>query len=261
MIAGFAPSVRAQDSIPWPAANRLSVKVSVESLTTRGDTLRLWYSLGNSPGSEQAIQNFAVRTFVSQYRIEGPARWHASPGVVQDSAAVLWSAVFGRPVIPGARLSGFWFEGTGLPAVVPFRVQGSYEPPKYDDSLPWLFKQAPSFWANSVAGVTIGLVPLPSDHSTVALLARLRTFADLACGDVGWIAHAGTCRSLEASLEAAASSLAGGDVPAAKGRLEAFLSELAAQHGPQPGKHVSDDAYWLLKANAEYVLRQLAGKQ
>lgn len=36
-------------------------------------------------------------------------------------------------------------------------------------------------------------------------------------------------------------------------QLTAFLEELGAQHGREPSKHVTDDAYWLLKATAEYV--------
>ncbi|MFS8638569.1 MAG: hypothetical protein FWJ74_10805, partial [Gemmatimonadota bacterium] len=78
-----------------------------------------------------------------------------------------------------------------------------------------------------------------------------------ACGELGWITNAGVCRSLEAKLEAAERSLERGNTNSARGQLGAFLQELEAQHGPQPGKHVSDNAYWLLKINVEYVLSRM----
>ena len=40
-----------------------------------------------------------------------------------------------------------------------------------------------------------------------------------------------------------------------KGSLRAFLAELDARHGP--GMPVSDNAYWLLKVNGEYLLAHM----
>jgi len=40
----------------------------------------------------------------------------------------------------------------------------------------------------------------------------------------------------------------------ARAELRRFLSELEAQHGAGP---VNDNAYWLLKVNAEFLLRRL----
>lgn len=87
---------------------------------------------------------------------------------------------------------------------------------------------------------------------------------------VGWIAtdlervcalrripQPGVCQSLAAKLQQASRSLAQGRVQAARGQLQSFLQELEAQHGPEPGKHVSDNAYWLLKINVQYVLSRL----
>ena len=88
-------------------------------------------------------------------------------------------------------------------------------------------------------------------------LSVIRSDLDRACGELGWITNAGVCRSLEAKLEAAERSLERGNTNSARGQLGAFLQELEAQHGPQPGKHVSDNAYWLLKINVEYVLSRM----
>jgi hypothetical protein len=75
-----------------------------------------------------------------------------------------------------------------------------------------------------------------------------------ACGALAWITNQGICNSLDAKLSAAAQSLGGGQVGAARGSLRAFLQELEAQHGDEVGKHVDDNAYALLRVNVEYLL-------
>lgn len=78
-----------------------------------------------------------------------------------------------------------------------------------------------------------------------------------ACVQLGWITNPGVCRSLEAKLEEAARSLRRGRTDAAREQLESFLAELDAEHGAPPGKHVNDNAYALLRTNAEYLLSRL----
>lgn len=72
--------------------------------------------------------------------------------------------------------------------------------------------------------------------------------------DLDWVGRPpGVCNSLQVKLDAAASSLAQGDTTSATGQLQAFVNELDAQRG----QHVSENAYWLLKVNVEYVLEKL----
>ena len=78
-----------------------------------------------------------------------------------------------------------------------------------------------------------------------------------ACGDLGWITNAGICRSLRTKLNQAARSLDRGNTRSARGQLESFTQELDAQHGEPPGKHVTDNAYWLLRTNAAYLIEHL----
>ncbi|HEX7117997.1 MAG TPA: hypothetical protein VF212_04380 [Longimicrobiales bacterium] len=85
----------------------------------------------------------------------------------------------------------------------------------------------------------------------------IRADLDRACTDLAWITNPGVCRSLQAKLDAAARALERGESEAARGPLASFLQELDAQHGAGPGKPVSDNAYWLLKINAEYLIERL----
>jgi len=74
------------------------------------------------------------------------------------------------------------------------------------------------------------------------------------CGPLRWIADGAVCRSLRSNLARAIASQQG-DRSAAVSSLRTFLSELEGNHGP--GKPVNDNAYWLLKVNGEYLLKQM----
>lgn len=71
--------------------------------------------------------------------------------------------------------------------------------------------------------------------------------------DKGWITNQGTANSLDQKLENARRQLEQGNSKAAKNILAAFVNEVEAQKG----KHLSSEAYALLRFNAEYLISQL----
>lgn len=73
------------------------------------------------------------------------------------------------------------------------------------------------------------------------------------CAANGSIDNQGVANSLDSKLNNARSRLEAGDSTAAKNMLEAFVNEVEAQKG----KHLTTDAYLLLKFNAEYVAGRL----
>jgi len=95
----------------------------------------------------------------------GRIGWYASPGMVQDSAAALWTALFSRPdVQPGQTLAGFWFEAVGLPNNRFIPGPGALRNSQYTMiPLPWLYQSAPSFldkfsrWVHCGPGTPTGL--------------------------------------------------------------------------------------------------------
>jgi len=70
-------------------------------------------------------------------------------------------------------------------------------------------------------------------------LATLREDLRQVCGSLRWIPDAALCSRLDAHLSSPA-------------ELRTFLDALDAQR--ERGRTVSDNAYWLLKVNAEYLL-------
>jgi hypothetical protein len=71
--------------------------------------------------------------------------------------------------------------------------------------------------------------------------------------DKGWIDDAGVANSLDQKLENTRKQLDQGNTKAAKNTLAAFVNELEAQKG----KHVSAEAYALLKPNVAYLISKL----
>ena len=70
---------------------------------------------------------------------------------------------------------------------------------------------------------------------------------------LGWIDTQGIASSLDSKLDNAKTKLAAGDTTAAKNILNAFVNEVEAQNG----KHLTSEAYALLKYNAEYLIRRM----
>jgi len=73
---------------------------------------------------------------------------------------------------------------------------------------------------------------------------------------LGWIADQSICNSLGAKLDLARQAVSQGDNPSAQAQLEGFLVQLDAQHGT--GLPVNENAYWLLKVNADFILARLS---
>ncbi len=98
-----------------------------------------------------------------------------------------------------------------------------------------------------------------SDTTTMtveSLLDMLITSKEQAAAK-GWIDNQGIANSLDSKLDNAKKRLAAGDTTAAKNILNAFVNEVEAQNG----KHLTSEAYTLLKYNAEYLIERLPEKK
>ena len=80
----------------------------------------------------------------------------------------------------------------------------------------------------------------------------LRTDLDQVCSTLHWISDGAVCGSLQGALNRAVGAAQRGDRAGVTDGLHAILEIIDAQHGA--GMSVNDNAYWLLKVNAEYLL-------
>lgn len=72
------------------------------------------------------------------------------------------------------------------------------------------------------------------------------------CGPLRWIPDVAACQRYSSALDDAAAAVSRGDTSTVKRALTTFLDALNNHHGA--GGPVSDNAYWLLKVNVEYLI-------
>ena len=246
MLAIQVPDLaQAQDSVPFPRADRLTIAVHARLLAGSADSVRLEYLVSNASVSEQAGMALVVRALLPLYRVSGPALWWASRATVQDSAAAQWFVVDRRALIPpGGTQAGFRLSGVGVTDIVAYRVQGFHEPPAVEEGA--AVQTPPSFWVNSAGDVTVGVIPFPTDSSVGALLARIRTLTDAACGRT-WIGVP-ACNALRGHLDLAQQALAQQDSVGTRTHIQAYRAEAG---------QLADDGLALLLPNADFILGRL----
>lgn len=154
---------------------------------------------------------------------------------------------------PGFSKNGFALKSHNLPGICEFFCQGFIQPPDMydypDDFVP------PPYRDRVFVGKTVGPVEVLNKTSE-NLLNRLKQLKD-SCPTFGWITKPGIVNSLNVKLHAAIKNLEKGKTKTAINELEAFIHELDAQKG----KGIDDNAYALLKPNAEYLIYILNNNQ
>lgn len=171
---------------------------------------------------------------------------------------------------PGESLDSIVMTSRGNPGLRTFVVSPSYKPappvivtPANEDSVR-LNAREPSneeelafkHFEDSIRarGLTIGPTAPPLSFSPLAAIDTLVSYKHQAL-TLGWITNQGVANSLDQKLENARKQLERGNNKAAKNILEALLNEVEAQKD----KHLTSEAYALLKYNAEYLISKLTG--
>lgn len=207
-----------------PGSDRLSHAASAPHTVSLRDHVPVAV---RSPGAWKAIVG-----------VEGEVRWLSETGgITRDSL-----------VPAGSELDGFGLRSTWLPGPREYWLEPDWavccSQPK--DTI---VGEHPDPWDFRATGVTVGPA-VPPNTLTVSLLQAQLAYS---CNS-GWIRNRGVCRSLEAKLAQAEELDRRGQTNQWRAVLRAFMADLSAQHGPQPGKHVSDAAFAMLMTNVQVLL-------
>lgn len=260
-IAGLAllPAVLAAQSA-GPERNLhgqlpLGVRVHVRSAAQRGDTVALGYAVENVRSGGEDFTALLVDVPAPIVQMPKPVRfdWVTQPRYKRTIAA--WVLVEDDMLHAGQTSPELTVVARGVADLVQYWAVPDLaaNPPRFVDE----DATTDPYFAFSDSGITVGVVPAPAGATSASLVGRLLQLTGRVCGSLGWISRAAVCQSLEVKLTAAQTALAAGNVNSARGELFAFVNELDAQHGPQPGKAVSDEAHALLALNAAYLLARL----
>lgn len=149
---------------------------------------------------------------------------------------------------PGAVKNGF---GVRSPYLLGVRRFAAIPTEQSCCSKPNAQGELPNSFAFRVTSFTVAPTVRRQDMSLTVVEADLRQV----CGPLRWVRDGAVCGRLRSSLEQASTAFKRDGGRSGRERLRAFLAELEAQHGPE--KPVNDNAYWLLKVNAEYLLAHM----
>jgi hypothetical protein len=182
---------------------------------------------------------------------------------------------------PGGSLSGYTLASAGIPGIKKYFIEGYTEndTPHFEGGSAEeenAVDNLSDFFNNSTSGMTLGPDVISSSMPVDALIDRLTALKHESATN-GWLGDAKFVLKLDRRLGEAKAALAAGKPALARVRLTQFVHDLTVvheEHGDagrsrergkerderRREKFVNDDAYQLLKINADYIVAKLPEK-
>ena len=253
LYGSWANTPALTDSIFTPA-DLLSAVVSVK-ITQSGSSLNYSYSVTNNKSSKQKLESIYIYTDADSIgNFSAPDGW--SYGKWDEKPlADFFTSNEDSMLSPGLTLDNLNFTTRSIPVFTSFFVQGPHikldfsHDSNSEDLLEELYDDILN---NSYKGTTLGPGKAPSVFAPLDFLDTLISYKHRAVA-LGWINNNGVANSLDSKLDVAKKQLVSGNNRTAVNTLNAFLNEVEAQNG----KHLTSDAYALLKFNVEYLIGKL----
>jgi hypothetical protein len=249
------PSVLRAQERDLDGARPIKVRVHVTTASIAGDTTTIAYTVENLRTGDEDLSEFLVGVSAPVISMPAPrlGHWLTEPRY-DDRPIAEWAIYRSARVHPGESTSELVLIARGIPDLVRYWATPNLmahpaditDDPNRDD-----------VFVFSDTGTTVGIVRVPASATAASLTARLLELLRRSCGTLGWIDQPGVCNSIEVKLTHVQDALAASKAESALGELRALAAELDAQHGDGPGKHVSDEAYALLRPNVTFLLGRL----
>ena len=253
-------------SVDVPSHGRISPKIELVSLTVSGDTLTYVYRVenGTEPPAEagRGVITMILPCAGASQQLNPPRSqpvgWRMT--VYSDGSSLSDCYFEGSEagvINIGQATSGFAIRSTALPGLDSARfvgVSGGAQVATGEDTPDTVYRLINNLSDGGRTAVAIlPTVPRQQVATVGPSLSVLRERLMTACSPLNWVDNLGTCRSLQAKLDAAAASLGRGQTTTARNQLSAFRAELDAQRG----QHVNENAYFLLGVIADHTLALL----
>jgi len=223
------------------------------------------YSVKNGANSQQRLLSFLINYFTPIYSITKPNnQWSARH--YSFTPVFSWSHTKVSPygvrtprsgIAPDSSVTGFSFESSGLPSIINSYSRGAArtlhfieEPP--DDAYS-LLEPLRKFPANTVHRKTLGPKDPPEPFVVNDFVDTLISYEHQAF-ELGWIDNQGILNSLDSKLNHVKKQLEKDNITTAINGLKAFVNEVEAQKD----KHLTSEAYALLKYNTEFLMGKLS---
>jgi hypothetical protein len=247
-----------------PSSDRIAPSVRLRGLDGSGTVLQYRYQVSNLRGTAAAVDRGIFLVGLPCAGVDSsaspalgsPVGWRGTV-VARTSGAPVCRFV-ARPasvLAPGDSVDGISVRSVLLPAIGSISTAGVYDPeqiPSGEETPDTIYRLINSIHRRVVR--VRGIVPSrsPTANPTV-VVGYLKDDLETACGDLLWVDDQGICRSLQAKVDAARAALGRTQPNPAKNQLVAFRAELNAQRG----KHVNENAYFLLSVLADHAVSLL----
>lgn len=275
--------------------NKATATVSVGVNSLSNGEIEYSYTVTNVATSARPINLFYIQmdVQVSSLSTSSPNNWGALGCCARDKvrknatgiAAAGWLyATSEARIAPGGMLAGFKIRGKSIPAIKRFFVQSesSDETPDGEPGSPEeesAVTELTDFFNDSTSGLTLGPDPLPGVIDFPTLIKRLIAFKHEAAS-LGWLGNAKFVLKLDKRLDQAKAALARDKKKLARTRLSQFIHELTkarkdhgdgdrdkheddrgkAKDADPDNKFVNNEAFQLLKINADFIIAKLPAK-
>ncbi len=240
-----------------------SVDLSSEGLIITLGTDRFGKILTRSYDDELAMNKTLMKKEIVPIGINPPEGWGAGVAVVGTAH---WGGnKFESLIMPGQSHNGYKIFSYGIPALRDITIHPHWllmagDVSDEDVEMAERIEKEIAFYTK-----TIGPTAPPLDFKPLEFLDYIISLKHEA-SSLGWITNKGIEQSLDAKLDNARKKLEQGKNDAAKNILIAFINEVEAQgcesyeggSAPCPkGKHLTPEAYALLKYNVLYLIGKL----
>ncbi len=257
------------------------IKVSIFAQVSRnadGSILSYYYTLKSNPESTQNIWVFEIilpekniiSNATSPFGWEEPG-WSGKPTKyshlreIKPPYWIGWATPEERDIKPSEIVSGFMFQTSfGLPGIIEYYAEGDAPLPRCPEGMAVDF--IPGYhdltsYGPGIVGKTIGPTAPPADFKPLDFLNNIINMKHEAYS-LGWITNKGIENSLDVKLDNAKKKIEQGNTTTAKNILNAFIDEVEAQgcatyENCPSGKHLTPEAYALMKYNVQYLIEKL----
>ncbi len=296
-IAGAPAYALTPEDIGIELRNKASGTVSVSINATNPVRTEYRYMVRNEPTSQRAIDSFNVQLNVpfDTTGLRAPKGWTSRGCCVVDNKREGSTGIRttgwiydadGALVQPGASQDGFVFEASSatIPSIKRYFIESFTEldtpiGEPGDENEEKVITNLVDFFNNSTSGLTLGPDPLPVAIDVPALIDRLIALKHQSAS-LGWLGNAKFVAKLDKRLDQAKAALARDKKKLARTRLSQFVHELTKAHKDHDDdrrdkhedgrgkdnddhkdkKFVNDEAFQLLKINADFIIAKLPAK-
>ncbi len=224
----------------------LTVSVTVSAVTMSGDTATISYVLANDFASLEQLAAFTVNSRAAPVVVLSPTppdAW-AVASFYRDRTVAQWVPL--DLIAQGGQTPALTYRAVGLPGIDTAWYRGNRLPSTFEDDTTTATpptneppQDADPLLYYSVSTLSVAAAPMPLGATPASLTARLDSLRGQSCS-MSWVSSTTLCSTLHGYLTSQPANLA------------QFNADLAANH--TSGGSVNDNAYWLLKANADYII-------